>query len=102
MKAALLIKQWPIWCIASVYNTERLISITSEAEGMLRPAETHCMDRVRNQTEKEYGPVERFLDREQGMLDPVSSCEADILCVVGPVTPGKVKVKENLVHQSQV
>lgn len=46
--------------------------------------------------------MERFLDREQGMLDPVSSCEADILCVVGPVTPGKVKVKENLVHQSQV
>lgn len=69
---------------------------------MVRPAETHCLDRVRNHREEEYGPVEWSLDREQGMLDPVSSFEADILCVVGPVTPGKVKVKENLVHQSQV
>lgn len=95
MKAALLIKQWPIWCIANIYNTGRLISIISEAGGMLRPAETQCLGCVRNQAEEECGPVETSLGREQGVLDPVASCDADILCVAGQTTPGKVSSGES-------
>lgn len=79
MKAALLIKQWPIWCIANIYNTGRLISIISEAGGMQGPAEIHSLGCVRNQAEEECIPVERSLDREQQESDPVASCDANIL-----------------------
>lgn len=92
MKAALLVKQWSIWCIANIYSTGRLISIMWEAGGMLSPAERHCLDCVRNQAGKECGPVERSLGREQ---DPVASCDTDILCVAGQVTSGKVSSCEN-------
>lgn len=105
MKAALLIKQWPIWCIANIYNAGRLISIISEAGGMLRPAETHCLCCVRNQAEEESGPVETSLGRGQGVSDPVASCDTDILCVAGQATLGRflqAKVKENLVCHSQL
>lgn len=102
MKAVLLIKQWPIWCIASIYDTGRLISITSEAGGMLKSAETWCLDSGRNQTEEECGLVLRSLAREKGMLDPAAGFGANIFCVIGQVTPGEVKLKENLVHHSQL
>lgn len=76
MKAVLLIKQWPIWCIANIYNTGRLISIISEAGGMQRPAEIYSLGCVRNQAEEECIPVERSLGREQQESDPVASCDA--------------------------
>lgn len=62
---------------------------------MLSPAERHCLDCVRNQAEEECGPVERSLGREQGVSDPVASCDTDILCVAGQVTSGKVSSGEN-------
>lgn len=97
MKAALLIKQWPIWCIANIYNTGRLISIISEAGRMQEPAEIHSLGCVRNQAEEECIPVENTLHRivyslgrEQQASDPVASCDANILCAAGQAISVKV------------
>lgn len=95
MKAALLIKQWPIWCIANIYNAGRLISIISEAGQMQEPAEIHSLGCVRNQTEEECIPVERSLGREQQASDPVASCDANILCAAGQAISVKVSSGES-------
>lgn len=81
MKAALLIKQWPIWCIANIYNIGRLISIISEAGGMQGPAEIHSLGCVGNQAEEECIPVERSLGSRAS--DPADSCDANILWAAG-------------------
>lgn len=105
MKAALLIKQWSIWCIANIYQTGRLISIISEAGGILRPTETQCVGCVRNHAEEECGPMERSLGGEQGAPDPVASCDMIFFVWLDKPLLGnflQVKVKENLVHHSQL
>lgn len=58
------------------------------------------MDSGRNQTEKGCGLILRSLAREQGVLNPAARLDASIFCVIEQVTPGEVKLKENLVPHS--